>query len=86
MGILVGVSITLVPVFIKIMSPPQIAAKMGSFNQLLQTSGVLGSSLLGFLIIDPQINDDIYWRIFLGFPILPLILRVLSLKFVYPYD
>lgn len=58
---------------------------MGTLNQLLQTSGVLGSSLLGFLIIKPQIHDEINWRIFLGFPIIPLILRIILLIFVFPY-
>lgn len=83
MGILVGISIALIPTFIKLVSPPQFAGKMGTLNQLMQTSGVLVSSLLGFFVIKPHIDDEISWRLFLGFPIIPLFLRAILLKFFF---
>lgn len=57
LGILIGISTSLVPRYIRQMSPLQIAGKMGTFNQLLQTIGVLFSCLLGFLVLNCQTDD-----------------------------
>lgn len=51
LGITMGISSSLIPKYINVISPVQIVGKMGTFNQLLQTSGVLFSCLLGFVII-----------------------------------
>ncbi len=51
LGILVGVSTAIVPRYVKIMSPIQIAGKMGTYNQLMQTFGVLFSCIMGFLVM-----------------------------------
>jgi cyanate permease len=51
LGILVGISTAIVPRFVKIMSPTQIAGKMGTYNQLMQTFGVLFSCMMGFLVM-----------------------------------
>lgn len=86
LGIFIGVSTSLVPRYVRIMSPLHIVGKMGTFNQLMQTFGVLFSCLLGFLVININDSDKIYWRIYLGFPIVVLVLRLLALAFIYPYD
>lgn len=81
-----GISSSLVPKYINIISPVQIAGRMGTFNQLLQTSGVLFSCILGFVVIIPKIDDEIMWRLFLGFPIVPLASRIILLGVIFQFD
>lgn len=57
LGILVGVSTAIVPRYVKIMSPIQIAGKMGTYNQLMQTFGVLFSCIMGFLVMRIEGED-----------------------------
>lgn len=85
-GILMGISTSLVPAVIRLLSPVQLAGKMGTINQLMQTSGVFASSVLGFLCMNLHPEDQLIWRLFLGFPFLLLLIRMLCLSLVYPSD
>ena len=48
MGIFVGISAAIVPAYIKGVIPKEVAGSSGTFNQLLQTLGVLVCYILGF--------------------------------------
>lgn len=51
LGFVIGISTSLVPEYIRIMSPIQIVGKMGTINQLMQTIGVLLTCIFGFFCI-----------------------------------
>ena len=85
-GVCVGISTAIVPAYIKGITPKQIQGIMGTFNQLLQTMGVLWCYIGGFWLLDLTTSDRIVWRIFLGAPILILSIRIISLVYVFPYD
>ena len=86
LGILIGLSTSIIPVFINSIAPSQVSGKIGTYNQLFQVSGVLIAYLMGYSLNDNDKDDEIRWRIFLGLPILAFIGRQLVLQFIYPYD
>lgn len=47
--------------------------------------GVIAAYLLGFAIDDSE-EDQIMWRLLIGFPIIPCTLSIAGIKFLYPFD
>jgi SP family galactose:H+ symporter-like MFS transporter len=46
----IGISTAIIPVYINSIAPPSIVGKLGSFNQLLQTVGVVIAYVGGSII------------------------------------
>jgi MFS family permease len=86
LGVVLGLSTSIVPVFLNSISPPMISGKIGSLNQLFQVSGVTFAFLAGYLIDDEDPKDEWRWRIFLAIPIIPFLLRIIILQFFYPFN
>ncbi len=59
--------------------------KLGTFNQLLQTLGVVVAYIAGSMINDDP-ADEFRWRVYLGFPALFLVLRILGLQLIYRFE
>ena len=51
LGILLGISVAITPVFLNSIAPPQVSGKLGTYNQVFQTIGVLLAYTLGTIII-----------------------------------
>lgn len=85
LGIIIGLQASILPLYLNSIAPVSISGKMGSMNQLLTCYGVILAYALGF-IIDQDKDDEIRWRILVGFPIIPSLLSIVSLKWIFPYD
>lgn len=85
-GILMGISTSIIPVYINSISPVSIAGKLGTFNQLLIVFGVLVCYSVSFFVDDQDKNDEIQWRIVIGLPIFVFLLRIIILQVFYPFD
>ena len=81
-----GLSTSIIPVYINSIAPRQISGKIGSFNQLNIVGGIMISYLMGYVIDDELVQDEIRWRILLSGPIIMLIMRIITLQLIYPYN
>lgn len=86
LGVVGGIQASILPLYLNSIAPLSISGKMGSMNQLLTCYGVICAYCLGFIVNQDNSEDEIRWRILVGFPILPSILSIISLKWLFPYD
>ena len=84
-GVIVGIQASILPLYLNSLAPVSVSGKIGSMNQLLTCYGVITAYALGFLINQDK-NDEIRWRILVGFPMVPSILSMISLKWFFPFD
>ena len=85
LGILLGMSAAITPIYLNSIAPSQVSGKLGTYNQVFQTLGVLFAYGLGTMIVLDE-QDQIRWRFYIGFPILFLLLRIIALQFIFPFD
>ena len=86
-GLTVGLNTTLVPLYIKEMSPSEMSGKTGSFNQLFVTLGVFCTSLFGTTLGDAGKNNRIpALYIMFMFPIVLLVFRTFMLLTRYDFE
>jgi len=52
LGLLIGISTGIIPVYINSIAPSKISGKIGTFNQLFQVFGVLFAYIMGFMLND----------------------------------
>lgn len=78
LGIVIGILASIIPLYLNSISPLSISGKICSLNQILTCLGVTAAYLLGFIIIDDQ-EDQIRWRLMIGFPIIPCVLTIIGL-------
>ena len=50
LGFVIGISTAIIPVYISSISPPTMLGKLGTYNQLLQCSGVVLAYILGSIL------------------------------------
>lgn len=82
-----GLSTSIIPVYLNSISPTAISGKIGSYNQLNIVVGIMVAYLVGYIIDEEgDTTDEVRWRIFLGFPIIALIGRIVILQFLYPFN
>ena len=51
LGVLLGISTAIIPVYLNSIAPVSISGKIGTFNQVFQTLGVLFAYVLGITLI-----------------------------------
>ena len=73
LGIVNGLQASILPLYLNSLSPVSVSGKMGSMNQLLTCYGVIFAYALGFIIDQDDKDDEIRWRILVGFPIIPCV-------------
>ena len=85
LGIVTGIQASILPLYLNSVSPVSMSGKIGSLNQLLTCYGVVVAYFLGFFVQETK-EDEFYWRMLVGFPILPSLVGIVSLKWIFPYD
>jgi len=85
LGIVIGIMSSILPLYLNSISPVKISGKIGSMNQLLTCLGVITAYLFGYLITEDT-EDDMIWRILIGFPIIPSTIAIIGFCFYFPYD
>lgn len=83
MGFMLGISTAIIPVYINSIAPPTLVGKLGTFNQVMQTLGVVFSYIGGSILDSKDKDDEIRWRLYLGFPIVFFILRIIAMQMIY---
>ena len=78
LGLVIGVSCTIVPMYLKSIAPIKISGQVGSFNQILITVGIAFAYAMGFLIDDQDLANEWRWRVCVLVPCLACYLRILT--------
>ncbi|EAR87706.1 MFS transporter (macronuclear) [Tetrahymena thermophila SB210] len=92
-GLIIGLNCTYVSSFIAEVSPTQLRGVTGCINQLLICFGICVVFLLGLilpskqaLIDDPTYDNQVNWRIVVGFPVIFTVLRFINFILFFRYD
>jgi MFS family permease len=82
-GFIVGVNTIVIPTYLTSCLPGSMGGPAGTLNQLFITIGIFFGYLMGFIVVgEPE--SIIGWRIIVGLPILPSLIRLYTTKNVYP--
>ncbi|XP_019173071.1 PREDICTED: plastidic glucose transporter 4 isoform X1 [Ipomoea nil] len=76
-GIGVGISSAIVPLYISEISPTEIRGTLGSVNQLFICVGILAALVAGL----PLAGNPLWWRTMFGIAIIPSVLLALGMAF-----
>lgn len=57
LGFVIGISTAIIPVYINSVAPPSMLGKLGAYNQLLQTLGVVTAYVAGYLVDGAEAGD-----------------------------
>jgi sugar porter (SP) family MFS transporter len=83
LGIGVGLSSVVCPMYVAEMSAPEKRGILGSLFQLSITAGILIAYIVGYFLTNPQLSVD-GWRVMFGLGIVPaLVMLFLALFFVH---
>lgn len=90
-GVAVGINSAIVPLYINEISPMKISGSMGSMTQLMVNAGILISFFIGLNIgetatIRAAPEDEWWWRVCFGFPILTTSLRIICLMTCFNFE
>ena len=80
-----GMISALTPMYIREISPKELAGSLGPINQISILAGVTFSYFLAY-ILSLLLPVEIYWRIEFGFPILTSSIQIYNLLYKYPYE
>ena len=86
-GLVAGINTILVPTYLTSVLPGSYGGPCGTLNQLFITIGILFGSWFGLLVVDEDVAEigDLTWRIIVGFPIIPALIRLHTSQNVYRY-
>ena len=87
-GICAGYYSSVTPLYLREISPTEIAGVLGSFFVLFLRGGALVTFSICMLLPLPDKvkHSDQWWRIEIGFPFLLVLTQVIALILVYKYD
>jgi MFS family permease len=83
LGIIVGINTIIIPVYLTSCLPGSMGGPAGTLNQLFITIGIFFGYWFSYLTIDSGYHD-LGWRIIIGFPILPCLVRLHTTRNVFP--
>jgi len=89
-GLITGIQSSLIPVYLREISPVDLAGQFGTCYMLFSRVGSLVAYIMGIGL--PSIHDNInfaensYWRIMLGFPLLTIVIQCLLFLAIFKYD
>ncbi len=88
-GVVVGLNSALVPLYIKEISPVQIAGTTGAVAMFVLNGGTLFAFLLGFGNPSPGTPEyftSMWWKFMLGFPIITALIRMILIILFFKFD
>ena len=77
-GVFIGISCTIVPMYLKSIAPIQISGKIGSLNQIFITIGIATAYGMGICIDDKNLENEWRWRLCVIIPCFASYLRVIT--------
>lgn len=84
-GLIVGMNTVLIPTYLTSVLPGSMGGPAGTLNQLFITIGIFFGYFIGFLVVGEE-HSDVAWRIIVGFPIIPTLIRLHTTANVFPYE
>ena len=84
-GITIGVTSMLRVLYVKQISPIELAGKLGSINQLMFTMGLLYAFVQTYLL-ELFLSPEQYWRVVYFMPVLFMLIHVYNIKVNYPFQ
>lgn len=85
MGIFCGIATGLIPSFIISLSPSFTSGIIGTYNQVAMALGMAFAYYLGQLLDDRQYSEVTSLKIFIGFPLICLLVHIIVL-YLFPFD
>ena len=82
-GLVAGINTILVPTYLTSVLPGSMGGPAGTLNQLFITIGIFFGYWMGFLVVDESVTD-MGWRLLIGLPIVPALIRLHTSQNVYP--
>lgn len=84
-GVVAGINTIQVPTYLTSLLPGSMGGPCGTLNQLFIVVGIFLGFLFGF-IVTGDVVSEMGWRVIVGFPILPALIRLHTSQNVYPYE
>lgn len=87
-GICIGLYCTIVPMYIRELSPLHLTGTFGVLFQFFMALGTVFCFILSYLlkIITEDIGLESSWEGVFAFPLLPLLAQLLLVNFKYPFE
>ena len=85
LGFAVGLNTITIPTYLTSCLPGSMGGPAGTLNQLFITIGIFCGYLFGLGGLNSNL-DDFGWRIIIGFPVIPSLLRLYALTNIFPYN
>lgn len=82
-GLVAGINTIIVPTYLTSVLPGSMGGPCGTLNQLFIVVGIFLGYLMGFLVVGEE-SADMGWRMIVGLPILPALIRLHTSQNVYP--
>ena len=80
-GVVIGVSLGVIPSYLNSIAPPQMSGFICSLNQLFITIGIATAYAMAFRL---RSGYEFEVTLFLLLPVLACVIRIISLKFFFP--
>ena len=84
LGLVIGISTSVISVFLNSISPHQIYGRIGCYTQTIQTVGVSTAYICSYMLNTHDPDDQVLWRIYMGLPVVAFLLRTAILRKFYP--
>jgi MFS family permease len=84
-GVVIGILSCILPLYLNSIAPIPISGKICSLNQIMICLGVITAYLVGFFIPEDK-DDEVLWRLVVGFPILPSLVSIVGFMWLFPFD
>lgn len=84
-GFVVGVNTIVIPTYLTSCLPGSMGGPAGTLNQLFITIGILHGFVMGLTIAD-ETESELGWRLIIGFPIIPTLIRLYTTEEVFPFE
>lgn len=84
-GLVAGINTIIVPTYLTSLLPGSMGGPCGTLNQLFIVIGIFFGFWVGFLTIDAD-TGMMGWRIIIGLPIIPALIRLHTSQNVYRYE
>ena len=82
-GVVAGINTVIVPTYLTSILPGSMGGPCGTLNQLFIVIGIFFGFLMGFIVIDAE-SSTLGWRLIIGLPIIPALIRLHTSQNVYP--
>lgn len=82
-GVVAGINTVIVPTYLTSILPGSMGGPCGTLNQLFIVIGIFFGFAMGFIVLGEE-ESTLGWRVIVGLPIIPALIRLHTSQNVYP--